>query len=193
VLSEQHSQERRQLAFRACRRLVVPAHLSRASIPLFDYTQGSQKRFDSTDHTLVTTRSFLKTLLVAVAATVASALTWGVGRFVLFTSGVRRRRELSNEILVRLQAENPLHLPEAGVWLLRRTGRSEILALDDRCTHLGCRYAWSSKTSRFECPCHGSAFDVNGNVIHGPAAKPLERLSVHQKPGESARLVGGSQ
>lgn len=93
----------------------------------------------------------------------------------------------------RLQAEIPLHVPEAGVWLLKKTGASEILALDDRCTHLGCRYAWSTKTNLFECLCHGSAFDMDGNVMRGPATQPLLHLSVHTKPGENPRLLGGSE
>lgn len=140
----------------------------------------------------MTARSFLKILLILLSAAAASLLAWGIGRFALFSSGVGRRRELEHEMLERLQAEIPLHVPEAGVWLLKKTGRSEISALDDQCTHLGCRYAWSTQTSRFECPCHGSTFDMDGHVMRGPATQPLQRLSVHIKPGENPRLLGGS-
>jgi len=30
----------------------------------------------------------------------------------------------------------------------------------------------------FACPCHGSRFDTNGKVTHGPAAQPLQRLRI---------------
>ncbi len=39
------------------------------------------------------------------------------------------------------------------------------------CTHLGCTV--ESKPDGFACPCHGSRFDLQGNVTRGPAAKPL--------------------
>jgi len=44
------------------------------------------------------------------------------------------------------------------------------------CTHLGCTVAEAQ--GGFECPCHGSRFDENGNALAGPAQKPLKRLRV---------------
>ena len=46
------------------------------------------------------------------------------------------------------------------------------------CTHLGCLYAWSEVTSRFECPCHGSKFELNGTFIEGPAPRGLDRFKI---------------
>jgi cytochrome b6-f complex iron-sulfur subunit len=42
------------------------------------------------------------------------------------------------------------------------------------CTHLGCTV--ESRPDGFACPCHGSRFDPQGNVIRGPAGKPLLSL-----------------
>jgi cytochrome b6-f complex iron-sulfur subunit len=42
------------------------------------------------------------------------------------------------------------------------------------CTHLGCTV--ESKPEGFACPCHGSRFDLQGNVTRGPAGKPLNSL-----------------
>lgn len=44
------------------------------------------------------------------------------------------------------------------------------------CSHLGCSIAINTDARRFECPCHGSQFRLNGDVLHGPAAAPLSRL-----------------
>ena len=52
----------------------------------------------------------------------------------------------------------------------------EIVAQSLVCTHLGCTVA--EDESGFACPCHGSRFDQNGNVLAGPAQKPLKRLRV---------------
>jgi Rieske Fe-S protein len=52
----------------------------------------------------------------------------------------------------------------------------EISAYSLVCTHLGCTVAESP--SGFDCPCHGSRFDENGNVLAGPAQKRLKKLSV---------------
>ena len=49
-------------------------------------------------------------------------------------------------------------------------------ALSLVCTHLGCNV--ESKVDGFACPCHGSHFDKDGNVTHGPAEKHLNLLRV---------------
>ena len=44
-----------------------------------------------------------------------------------------------------------------------------------RCTHLGCLVRFNAAETSWDCPCHGSRFDVDGRVLEGPAVDPLER------------------
>ena len=51
-------------------------------------------------------------------------------------------------------------------------------AVSLRCTHLGCLLRFNSAERSWDCPCHGSRFDVDGEVLEGPASHPLERKPV---------------
>jgi Rieske Fe-S protein len=53
-----------------------------------------------------------------------------------------------------------------------------FLAVSRTCTHLGCTVPWVEEEMRFVCPCHASAFDITGNVIHAPASRALDAYPV---------------
>ncbi len=53
-----------------------------------------------------------------------------------------------------------------------------VYALSAVCTHLGCITRFRSDERVIACPCHGSRFDLEGNVVHGPAPRPLPWLEV---------------
>lgn len=48
-----------------------------------------------------------------------------------------------------------------------------VHAVSARCTHLGCLVSFNEAETAWECPCHGSRFGVDGEVLHGPAVRPL--------------------
>ena len=66
----------------------------------------------------------------------------------------------------------PLANQEGRFWLANTN--QGVYALYKVCTHLGCLYAWSTINHRFECPCHGSKFQLNGTYIAGPAPRSLD-------------------
>jgi cytochrome b6-f complex iron-sulfur subunit len=71
----------------------------------------------------------------------------------------------------------------AGKFYLVRLEDGGLLALHRECTHLGCTVPWVAAEGRFECPCHGSAFDATGAVLTPPAPRPLDLLAVRIENG----------
>lgn len=71
---------------------------------------------------------------------------------------------------------------EGGVFL---SGQEKVAAARDsegglhtvspRCTHMGCLVSWNNGEESWDCPCHGSRFDDNGQVIHAPAFTDLKK------------------
>lgn len=55
-------------------------------------------------------------------------------------------------------------------------------AVSARCTHLGCLVAFNEAETVWECPCHGSPFGVDGEVLQGPAVRPLSGVLSDRPP-----------
>jgi menaquinol-cytochrome c reductase iron-sulfur subunit len=51
------------------------------------------------------------------------------------------------------------------------------------CPHLGCQVFWDGSTGRFSCPCHGSVFSEEGEVLGGPAPRGLDVLPSQVRNG----------
>jgi CDGSH-type Zn-finger protein/nitrite reductase/ring-hydroxylating ferredoxin subunit len=81
------------------------------------------------------------------------------------------------------QLESELEPGEGGV--IERHGEQMAAFVDEggelhlmsaRCPHLGCTVAWDPTEKTFDCPCHGSRFSAQGDVVQGPATKPLHPI-----------------
>jgi cytochrome b6-f complex iron-sulfur subunit len=122
----------------------------------------------------------------------------GFGGLVSVTSGI-------SEILSSIESEKkPFYIPEARAYIanfpkdnavaveaankvpeytkdksvidaMTETG---IIALYQKCPHLGCRVPWCGSSQWFECPCHGSKFNRVGEKVGGPAPRGMDRFPV---------------
>ena len=83
-----------------------------------------------------------------------------------------------------IKTVKPEMVPDVGVlevraaraYLARING--DIVALSEKCTHLGCRVPFCPSSGQFECPCHGSVFNRAGEYRAGPAPRGLDRHPV---------------
>jgi cytochrome b6-f complex iron-sulfur subunit len=70
-----------------------------------------------------------------------------------------------------------------------------VAAIYKVCTHLGCIYSWTAANQRFECPCHGSKYRLDGRRIESPAPRSLDRfrleaLNANKEVIAESELVG---
>ena len=63
-----------------------------------------------------------------------------------------------------------------GTVYLRRKDDRTVLALTAECPHLGCSIGFDRTRNRFQCPCHESAFDLEGRKLAGPSPRAMDEL-----------------
>lgn len=87
--------------------------------------------------------------------------------------------------------ESAAEIPAGEGALLREGGKllavhrhadCSLHAVSAACTHLGCAVHWNSAEKSWDCPCHGSRFDTEGTVLHGPAKAPLAAAALTEQP-----------
>jgi cytochrome b6-f complex iron-sulfur subunit len=66
-----------------------------------------------------------------------------------------------------------------------------VVALFQKCVHLGCRVPWCQTSQWFECPCHGSKYNRVGEKKGGPAPRGLDRFPVEVTGGGSVVINTG--
>ncbi len=66
-------------------------------------------------------------------------------------------------------------------WIMERDG--EYIAYSTVCPHLGCAIDYDQANERFYCPCHRSAFSLDGEREEGPSPRGLDRLEVKDEDG----------
>ncbi|MGH9151165.1 MAG: FAD-dependent oxidoreductase [Acidimicrobiales bacterium] len=59
-----------------------------------------------------------------------------------------------------------------------RDPSGRVHAVGVTCTHMGCSLRWNTAETSWDCPCHGSRFTYAGEILEGPATRPLEHVPV---------------
>lgn len=124
-------------------------------------------------------RSFLGRLWLALGLATAAELGW-IG-FCFFRPRPKVRAAAQKWIVagsVDLFPPGSVTPFPQGKFYLARLPDGGFLALSKTCTHLGCSLPWDEKKQEFVCPCHGSAFDIRGEVKQPPAPRALDLFPV---------------
>ncbi len=137
---------------------------------------------------------FLGTLGISMLAFFWPKLRGGFGSKV--TAG--RLADLRSKVVPGDGSIHPLFVPEAQAWLVPMEGsqipgssfeglpvvagtdggNTGLMALWQKCVHLGCRVPECSSSQGFECPCHGSKYNYHGEYDSGPAPRNLDRFAL---------------
>lgn len=67
-----------------------------------------------------------------------------------------------------------------------------VAAIYKVCTHLGCIYSWTPANARFECPCHGSKYRLDGRRIESPAPRTLDRFAIAALADDKSTVLAES-
>ncbi len=62
-----------------------------------------------------------------------------------------------------------------------KNSENQVEAFSAVCPHMGCVVHWNSDEKSFDCPCHGSRFDVKGKVMNGPALTDLKKIDIKEE------------
>lgn len=122
----------------------------------------------------ISRRDFLKLVNTAILSTCGILGLSGLFRFLDTSTQSPAKTDFNLGPGDKYPPGSRTVLPDVPAILLH--DGSGFSALSLVCTHLGCTV--EASPSGFACPCHGSKFDLGGNVTRGPAGKPLTKLRV---------------
>jgi Rieske Fe-S protein len=73
-------------------------------------------------------------------------------------------------------ADSSTYVPAGRMYIVNTN--DYLFALSQKCPHLGCHVPFCDSSGRFECPCHGSVYDLAGEYIAGPAPRGMDRYDI---------------
>ncbi|MFN2134817.1 MAG: ubiquinol-cytochrome c reductase iron-sulfur subunit [Candidatus Promineifilaceae bacterium] len=133
------------------------------------------------------------------AASIALLTLQGAGLLIWFLIPRFREGEFGGKFVLGIAElpgvnDPPVNFPDGRFWLVNLNTQEPndlmfaapdetqpivgVCAVYKVCTHLGCIYSWTPANDRFECPCHGSKYRLDGRRIESPAPRTLDRFLV---------------
>lgn len=129
-------------------------------------------------------RQFVRNAALGAVGTVVALLSAGFG-LLLWPN---KTGAFGSELTVRAEDVPPVE----GVPYRNIQGKfflvhnpDGLLALYTKCPHLGCTVPWigpPDSPNAFQCPCHGSMYDYNGERTGGPAPRPMDYMAITVDP-----------
>jgi len=131
-------------------------------------------------------RKFLNRLWALLGGLAIIEFSW-LGSSILSSQKEKRNTEKEDVFISVGEVKNfpPLSVTAIpkGQFYLACLEDGSFLALSRTCTHLGCSVPWDLEKSKFICPCHGSTFDIAGEVLTPPATRALDSYPVRIENG----------
>lgn len=143
-------------------------------------------------------RSFIVALLAIIVGGIVAVFPFIAGLGVIFDPLRRKRVQAEPVRVTTLDALPDDGLPRkfpildtqvdawsryptraiGSVYLRRMPGENTVRAWTSTCPHYGCAIDFKGNAKQYQCPCHVSAFDLDGNRIFGPSPRAMDSLAV---------------
>ena len=123
-----------------------------------------------------TRRDFLRTGWKIGGGLLGLAAGWTTYESLRPLAGAVTRGKLRLLSAGSYPAGTATYVTEGRLWIANTGG--QLFALSQKCPHLGCRVPFCESSGHFECPCHGSRFDIGGEWIEGPAPRGMDKFEL---------------
>jgi Rieske Fe-S protein len=116
-------------------------------------------------------RNFLKTALfvLGILTVWPTRLVWAK-KVAISLDKVEKLKDAGGSLILKIKDKKVLFIRES---------QESIRSLDPTCTHNKCQVAYNADKNTIDCPCHGSRYDLEGNVLQGPAPEPLKSFETY--------------
>lgn len=123
-------------------------------------------------------RTILKSILAAMGAVLLlPARTARAAKIAIGLDKLEALKTVGASMTIKLKGKTVLFI---------RDSETSVRGIDPTCTHQQCTVEYKAENNRIDCPCHGSSFDLEGNVLKGPAEKPL---NLYETSLQDSRVV----
>lgn len=94
--------------------------------------------------------------------------------------GDRFNKEKIEQLVELAPGEGKLVKFEGHTLALYKDENRQLHALNSACTHIKCTVNWNTAEKTWDCPCHGSRFSCDGEMLTGPARKDMEVIHLEE-------------